>query len=59
MKKEKTRKIIYSLMAGSEKDIEDAIYLWDIFQESVNKKLMNRFMNELKVSGEQYGIKIR
>jgi len=46
-------------MAGSEKDIEDAIYLWDIFQESVNKKLMNRFMNELKVSGEQYGIKIR
>jgi hypothetical protein len=28
------------------------------FQESVNKKLMNRFMSELNVSGEQYGIKI-
>lgn len=50
--------IPYKLYLGSEKDIEDAIYLWDIFQESVNKKLMNRFMNELNVSGEQYGIKI-
>ena len=50
--------IPYKLYLGSEKDIEDALYLWEIFQENLNKKLINRFMNELKVSGEQYGIKI-
>ena len=50
--------IPYKLYLGSEKDIEDAIYLWDIFQEDLDKKLMNRFMNELNVSGEQYGIKV-
>ncbi len=50
--------IPYKLYLGSEKDIEDALYLWDIFLENLDKKLMNRFMNELNVSGEQYGIKI-
>jgi hypothetical protein len=50
--------IPYKLYLGSEKDIEDALYLWDIFQNDLDKKLMNRFMNELNVSGEQYGIKI-
>jgi len=50
--------IPYKLYLGSEKDIEDATYLWDIFQEFVNKKLINKFMKELKVSGERYGIKI-
>lgn len=50
--------IPYKLYLGSEKDIEDALYLWDIFQKNLDKKLMNRFMNELNVSGERYGIKI-
>lgn len=50
--------IPYKLYLGSEKDIEDALYLWDIFLEHLDKKLMNRFMNELNVSGEEYGIKI-
>ena len=50
--------IPYKLYLGSEKDIEDALYLWDIFQRKLDKELMNRFMNELNVSGEQYGIKI-
>jgi len=50
--------IPYKLYLGSEKDIEDALYLWDIFKKNLDKKLMNRFMNELNVSGEQYGIKI-
>ena len=50
--------IPYKLYLGSEKDIEDALYLWDIFQRKLDKEVMNRFMNELNVSGEQYGIKI-
>jgi len=50
--------IPYKLYLGSEKDIEDAVYLWEIFQKYINKKLIHRFMKELNVSGEQYGIKI-
>jgi len=50
--------IPYKLYLGSEKDIEDALYLWEIFQGKIDKKLINRFMNELNVSGEQYGINI-
>ena len=50
--------IPYKIYLGSEKDIEDAVYLWEIFNNYLNKKLINRFMKELNVSGEQYGIKI-
>jgi len=51
--------IPYKLYLGSEKDIEDAIYLWDIFQGKLDVMLLKRFMRELKVSGEAYGIVIR
>ena len=50
--------IPYKIYLGSEKDIEDALYLWNIFLDHLDKRLMNRFMKELKVSGESYGIKI-
>jgi hypothetical protein len=50
--------IPYKLYLGSEKDIEDAIYLWDIFQGKLDVMLLKRFMMELKVSGEAYGIVI-
>lgn len=50
--------IPYKLYLGSEKDIEDAVHLWEIFKDNLDKKLMSRFMNELSVSGERYGIKV-
>jgi len=50
--------IPYKIYLGSEKDIEDALYLWNIFKEKLDKKLIRRFMKELNVTGEQYGIKI-
>lgn len=50
--------IPYKIYLGSEKDIEDALYLWNIFKGKLDKKLISRFMKELNVSGEQYGIKI-
>ena len=50
--------IPYKIYLGGEKDIEDALYLWNIFQEKLDKKIMNRFMKELNVSGDKYGIKI-
>jgi len=48
--------IPYKLYLGSDKDIEDAIFLWDIFNEKLDKTLLKRFMNELKVNGDIYGI---
>ena len=50
--------IPYKLYLGSEKDIEDAVHIWEIFKDYLDKKLMRRFMNELSVSGERYGIKV-
>jgi hypothetical protein len=51
--------IPYKLYLGSEKDIEDAIYLWDIFQGKLDVKLLERFMRELNVRGDDYGIVVR
>ena len=50
--------IPYKLYLGSNKDIEDAVYLWDIFREEIDLKLMKRFIHELNVDGEKYGIKV-
>ncbi len=48
--------IPYKLYLGSDKDIEDAIYLWEIFKDKLDIRLLKRFMRELKVSGDVYGI---
>ena len=50
--------IPYKLYLGSDKDIEDAVYLWEIFKEKIDKVLMRTFMRELKVTGDDYGIKV-
>jgi len=47
---------IYKLYLGSEKDIEDALYLWDIFKDYLDMSLIRRFMKELSVTGDEYGI---
>ena len=50
--------IPYKLYLGSDKDIEDAIYLWDIFKEKIDLDLLKKFMDKLNVDGEKYGIEI-
>jgi len=50
--------IPYKLYLGSDKDIEDAVYLWEIFKEKIDKALMRTFMRELKVTGDDYGIEV-
>ncbi|MHC1605329.1 MAG: hypothetical protein ACXQTP_05115 [Candidatus Methanofastidiosia archaeon] len=50
--------IPYKIYLGSDKDIEDAIYLWDIFKEKIDKHLLRKFIKELNVNGENYGIKV-
>ena len=50
--------IPYKLYLGSDKDIEDAIYLWDIFKGKIEVNRLRRFMKALNVRGEEYGIEV-
>jgi len=48
--------IAYKLWLGSDKDIEDAVYLWEIFKDNLDHSVMKSRMDEFGVSGEDYGI---
>jgi len=50
--------IPYKLYLGGDKDIEDAIYLWDIFRGKIEVNRLRDFMNALNVRGEEYGIEV-
>lgn len=41
--------IAYKLYLGSEKDMEDAIHLWQIFKENIDKQLFIEFTKKLGV----------
>ncbi|HQL60624.1 MAG TPA: hypothetical protein PLB71_11910, partial [Methanoculleus sp.] len=48
--------IPYKLYLASDKDIEDAVYLWVLFRDMLDGDLMRSFMERLRVRGEPYGI---
>jgi hypothetical protein len=50
--------IAFKLYLGSDKDIEDAVYLYDIFLEHLSKLKLKQYMNILKVSGADHGIDV-
>lgn len=50
--------IAFKLYLGSDKDIEDAVHLYDIFLERLDKVKLKQYMNILKVSGTDYGIEV-
>lgn len=50
--------IAYKLYLGSDKDIEDAVYLWDIFKEELELDRLRRCMDALGVRGDRYGIEV-
>jgi hypothetical protein len=50
--------IPYKLYLGSDKDIEDAVYLWMLFRETLDGDLLRMFMERLQVRGEPYGIEV-
>jgi len=41
--------IAFKFFLGSRKDIEDAIYLYEIFKNNINLALLNTFIKKLKV----------
>jgi hypothetical protein len=48
--------IAYKLYLGSQKDIEDALYLWEIFRDELDHETVKNWMNTLGVHGDEYGI---
>ncbi|MEI7857418.1 MAG: hypothetical protein WCH85_07945 [Methanomicrobiales archaeon] len=48
--------IAYKLYLGSQKDIEDALYLWEIFKEELDHASLKEHMEIFKVRGDEYGI---
>jgi hypothetical protein len=50
--------IAFKLYLGSDKDIEDAVYLYDIFTKHLNRVKLKQYMNTLNVSGTRYGIDV-
>lgn len=50
--------IPYKFYLGSEKDIEDAQYLWRIFKDIIDLPLLDSFLSSFDIDGEIYGIEI-
>lgn len=50
--------IPYKLYLSSDRDIEDAVYLWDLFKEKIDRRLLKKFMERLHVKGDPHGIEI-
>jgi hypothetical protein len=50
--------IPYKLYLSGDKDIEDAIYLYEIFKETIDRKTLKNFLKEFDVDATDYGIEI-
>jgi hypothetical protein len=48
--------IAYKIWLGSPKDIEDALFLFEIFRGHLDQALLKEQMKAFKVSGDAYGI---
>lgn len=48
--------IAYNLYLGGRKDIEDALYLWEIFRDDIDTGAMNTALEQFGVRGDDYGI---
>ncbi len=48
--------IAYKIFLGSDKDIEDAVYLWEIFKDDLDYSRMKNWMKKFGVTGDEYGI---
>jgi hypothetical protein len=48
--------IAYKIYLGSQKDIEDALYLWEIFKDYLDHGDVKKWMKTFGVRGDEYGI---
>jgi len=50
--------IAYKIFLGSQKDIEDALYLWEIFKDDIDHEHVKKWMKTFGVRGDEYGIAV-
>ena len=50
--------IAYKLYLSGDKDVEDAIYLYEIFKEIMDRKTLKNFLEEFDMDADRYGIEI-
>lgn len=50
--------IAYKVYLSGDKDIEDAIYLYNIFKDRINRETLKNFLEEFGVDADSYGIEI-
>lgn len=50
--------IAYKLYLSGDKDIEDAIYLYEVFKERINRKTLKNFLEKFSMDAISYGIEI-
>jgi predicted nucleotidyltransferase len=50
--------IVYKLYLSGDKDIEDAIYLYEIFKERINRKTLKNFLEDFDMDADSYGIEV-
>ena len=50
--------IAYKIYLSGDTDIEDAIYLYDIFKDRINRETLKNFLEEFGVDVDSYGIEI-
>ncbi len=48
--------IAYKLFLGSEKDIEDALYLWELFKDHLDRDCLKSHDETVRCRGDDYGI---
>jgi hypothetical protein len=48
--------IPYKLYLGGDKDIEDAVFLWELLKDDLNPKDLQKYMKMMGVEGHKYGI---
>jgi hypothetical protein len=48
--------IAYKLFLGSDKDIDDALFLWEIFRDNLDRNRMRELFGRFRVNGDACGI---
>lgn len=48
--------IAYKLYLGSDKDIEDAVYLWEIFKDDIDDTRVKKWMKKFGITRDEYGM---
>lgn len=50
--------IAYKVYLSGDKDLEDAMYLYEIFKDRINRETLKNFLEEFGMDADSHGIEI-